>query len=290
MIFAGLWRLRFDTNIPTIFRTDSQTTRGQARGDCSAADHDLSFCLLKGIFQALEAALPQDRLVVAHLRGHANEPWNEMADALAKREAQKSFHQPRMPIGLPSWQSNIPYLWMYLARHTGLPVLHRDGFNVAPPALPPEVSSESRPAAPQWRKADLRLSVASANVNSLSQTASGHGGKVDFLRAQMKELRLNILGIQEARTKIGSSQAQNVLRLRSGSQRGLYGTELWINMDLPYSELRGRPLFFKPQHFVTTHADPRLLVVQVRTPHFQCRICVGQGPRSGTDYDSCQEW
>ena len=50
---------------------------------CPQTDEPLMFDI-GCVFQALQAALPPDCLDAQHVRGHAGDPWNEMADFLAK--------------------------------------------------------------------------------------------------------------------------------------------------------------------------------------------------------------
>ena len=58
--FAGLWRLAQNTTVATVICTDSCTTGGQAFGKLGAAEPDESYRLMRGTFQALQCALPQE--------------------------------------------------------------------------------------------------------------------------------------------------------------------------------------------------------------------------------------
>ena len=61
------------------------------------------------------------------------------------------------------------------------------------------------------------LSFMTVNVNSLYRGPDGVSGKLNYLRAQMRQHRLNFVGVQEARSEAGTSCVDNVLRLASGS-------------------------------------------------------------------------
>lgn len=50
LFFAALWRAKLNTNIPTVFRSDSWLTCGQATGRIGSLDIDLSFSLLRSVF------------------------------------------------------------------------------------------------------------------------------------------------------------------------------------------------------------------------------------------------
>ena len=80
LFWASLWRLSINSNIPTVFRSDSVTTTGQSMGEAGCKDDHPTFSLLRSVFQALQSALPPECLDVQHVRGHAGDPWNELAD------------------------------------------------------------------------------------------------------------------------------------------------------------------------------------------------------------------
>ena len=54
LIAAGLWRLTQNTNMPTVFCVDSSVTGGQAIGQLGVVEADLSYRLMRGIFQCLQ--------------------------------------------------------------------------------------------------------------------------------------------------------------------------------------------------------------------------------------------
>ena len=85
-----------------LFRSDSLLTIEQARGDKGSAQCDVSFQALRGGFQLLSTVLGDD-LLLDHVYGHLNDPWNEMADTIAKQEAQKSFFLPRPQLDMPKY-------------------------------------------------------------------------------------------------------------------------------------------------------------------------------------------
>ena len=124
MKWAALWRLSQNVNTPTLFRTDSWTTAGQAQGLIGTASVDQSFSSLRGCFQALEAALP-DRLQVEHTPGHCGDPYNDFADWLATEERKHSFYYKRQKLSMDTWRPLLPYLWMLFSQTDGLPIVGR---------------------------------------------------------------------------------------------------------------------------------------------------------------------
>ncbi|CAL1166889.1 unnamed protein product, partial [Cladocopium goreaui] len=261
LFFAALWRLCRNENTATLFRSDSHLCCGQAQGIIGCADLDLSFMLFRGVFQALEEALPDGHLLVEHVHGHNGDPLNEVTDALAKLEGTKSFFLPRQPVDLCKWKSVIPHLWLLFAEHHGGPKFCGNGFDVARPSLPPLQSTDDAGGnglgTHTWQRAAWKLSLASANVTTLGSGEGGYQGKIDFLRAQFVAFNLHMLGIQEARSQEGTTTVGNVLRLCSGSAGGHLGVELWCNLNQPVCFVKGVPLFFKAGDFQVLHRDPR---------------------------------
>ena len=292
LLFAGLWRLALNSNIPTTFRTDSTTTADQAFGISGFTHFHPTHALLRGTFQALQSCLEPDTLEYAHVRGHAGDIWNELVDFLAKSEAIKSHPLRRQPLNMPLLKKAIPYLWMLFDQQAGLPVFTQFGFDVHPPNVPtPELQPESTLDKPiAHKKTVISLSIATFNVGSLFVGPEGYGGKLSFLRQQMKSHALNIMGIQEARSPEGMSTAENTLRFSSGADKGHLGVELWISLLQPYGFQSNKPLFFQKSHFQVVHHDPRRMLVRLLNSHIDCFLVVLHAPQSGQSLPTRRQW
>ena len=292
LLFAGLWRLSLNSNIPTVFRTDSTTTADQAFGISGFISLHPTHELLRGTFQALQSCLGQSMLASAHVRGHTGDIWNELVDFLAKTEANRSHHLRRQQLNVPKLKHVIPYLWMLFDRSAGLPKFTAHGFDVHPPNIladqPISESQQTRQDVVQ--EAKLQLSIATLNVGSLFVGPDGFGGKLSFLRCQMKSHALNIFGIQEARSPDGLSTAEDILRLAGGADRGKLGVELWISLVQPYGYQKRTPLYFKKSHFQVLHNDPRRLFVRLQNTHFDCFLIVLHAPQSGQPLPIRRQW
>ena len=248
LTWAFIWRLGYNSCIPTVFRSDSLLTIGQADGTIGSPVCDQSFQTLRGCYQILKSALKDD-VELDHVYGHLSEPWNELTDALAKQEAKTSFFLPRPEFDLPKLLPKIPFFWMIFDESHGLPAFIGTGFDIASPALPspmPAACSSVSVVLP-GKTVHHKLSVATANVQSLGAAEQGFAGKLDYLRTQVLELHLNIIGIQETRSSEGASLKQGILRLCSGSLQGKWGVELWINLHQPFAHIKKTPLFFRRQ-------------------------------------------
>ena len=291
MTWAALWRLTQNVNTPTLFRTDSWTTAMQAQGLIGTASVDQSFASLRGCFQALEAAL-HDRLHVEHTPGHCGDPFNDFADWLATEERKRSFYNKRQQLSMDIWRPFLPYLWMLFSQTDGLPSWDASGFHVPPPLLPSLLATtESKDSGTETQEtAQINISFCSANIGSMYNGEWGHAGKLDYLRAQVKMLNLNFIGLQEARAPELCSRTQQILRFASGAHLGCHGIELWINMEQAYAETADGPVYFEQHHFVVVHKDPRCLLVHVVTDLVDFWIVVGHAPQSGTPLAERMAW
>ena len=291
LFWSGVWRLGLNSNIPTVFRTDSNITAGQASGSANCHDNHCTFVLLRSVFQALEAGLSHDGLIVEHVAGHAGDPWNELADHLAKTEASHGHKLQRQQIDMHKWAKFLPFLWMAVHRDAGLPDLIGNGFDIAPPKLPPTMPKPESIASPtSTTSAQFALSLATFNVGSLFVGPDGFAGKLQYLREQMRSFKLNIIGLQEARSPAGMSTVDDVLRLAGGSHNGQHGIEIWINLAQPISCAGGKSQFLRKSQVQVVHADPRRLLVRIENPQLNCHVLSMHAPQSGRPLCERKTW
>eukprot|EP00435_Cladocopium_sp_Y103_P032830 s982_g8.t1 len=292
LIFAALWRLCLNSNIPTVFRSDSLLSCGQAQGWLGTDSIDVSFTLLRSLFQALETSMPVTHLLVEHVYGHNGDVWNELVDSIARAEAASSHFAPRQNVDLSVWSPVIPFLWLLFAEPLGGPKFCGSGFDVCAPALPNAPADVDR--LPQdsaaWTDCQVKLSFATANVNTLGVGPDGFPGKLAFLKHQFLSLRLNFLGVQEARTSEGCVCSDSVLRLCSGSDQGKLGVELWCNLSQPCLWAPEEVTRLTRQHFQVLHRDPRRLLVRIASEFLQCLVFVGHALHNGHSWEDRQAW
>ena len=294
LLWAGLWRMAYNLDTPTVFVTDSVTAGHFAFGECGAAAPDEGHRLTRGTYQALATALPGDRLQWHHVAGHCGEVWNECCDALAKWSSSTVHWMKRQQIDLRQWKLIIPNLWWYFntAEH-GLPPLHKDGyFCTPPPALPDLVAQADEPRPVDIpREIAISVSLVSANVQTLGKGPDGHAGKLDYIQQQFVEHGVCVAGIQEARTDESFATKQgSFIRLASGSDRGHHGVELWLSKTQPFGYDRGAPCYFRAQDVIVLHSDPRRLLVRVTHPSLEVLLLVLHAPQSGRDHEERKEW
>ena len=294
LLWAGLWRMAYNLDTPTVFVTDSVTAGHFAFGECGAATPDEGHRLTRGTYQALATALPGDRLQWRHVAGHCGEVWNECCDALAKWSSSTVHWMKRQQIDLRQWKLIIPNLWWYFnTTEHGLPPLHEDGyFCTPPPALPDSVAQAEEPRpADIPREITISVSLVSANVQTLGKGPDGHAGKLDYIQQQFVEHGVCVAGIQEARTDESFATKQgSFIRLASGSDRGHHGVELWLSKTQPFGYDKGAPCYFRAQDVIVLHSDPRRLLVRVTHPSLEVLLLVLHAPQSGRDQEERKEW
>jgi len=293
LVWAGLWRIAQDSVTPTVFCCDSLTSGKQAFGLISAGTADLSYRLLRGLFQALEHGLPAGHLQLHHVRSHAGDPYNEFVDATAKIEARRSFHHCRPALDMQKWNCIIPHLWLVFAQNSGLPNWYDGTLATARPALP----AAHNPTLPDETTTGITLqtacslSIATANVLSLSRGPEGYGGKLHYLFVQMKHFGLNVLGVQEGRAEELTTTSCDILRLTSGHHNKNGGVELWVNLGQPVAHRSdGSAIHFSKDQFQVVHRDPRRLLVKADNQCLSCWFFVGHAPHTGRHRDERAEW
>ena len=125
----------------------------------------------------------------------------------------------------------------------------------------------------------LPLHVITANVQSLKDTAcnpfnpSGHAARRQYFYDQLHRQDVDIVCLQETRSKAGRWATAGVLTWRSGAHKGQYGCEVWI-----------RPEVVRPAltllDFRIVVSQPRLLLVTSINPRFPISVCAAHAPHS----------
>ena len=291
LIWAGIWRLSQDSIRPTVFCCDSLTCGKQAFGLIGTSHADPSYRLQRGIFQALEHGLPPGHLRLHHVLAHAGDPFNEFVDLVAKREGQQSFNHGRPKLDMQKWNDIFPHFWLQFAQKSGLPYWRNGQLHTPEPTLPTSHHVQPTSTCLPAVQVDFHISIASANVLSLSRGPDGHGGKLHYLFEQMKAHSLNVMGIQESRADEGITMSCNVVRISGGHDRKSCGMELWVNLSQPIGHTAdGKKLYFHKSDFQVVVRDPRRLLIKVGNKDFVCWFFVGHGPHSGKSAQEREAW
>ena len=145
-----------------------------------------------------------------------------------------------------------------------------------PPEEPAPQDSDARPGA---RPQPTHMHIVTANVQSLKDAPanpfnpSGHASRRQFMYDQMQRLHIDVICLQETRSRQGRWDTAGVLTWRSGACQGQYGCEVWI-----------RPTILDPplklQDFRIVSAGPRHLLITCINPRLPLSICSAHAPHA----------
>ena len=214
------------------------------------------------------------------------------------RELREVLLPRSLPMYLAFWlvvTCSVPWEWLH-----GLPPAARDAYpplcdgcfvfdearsSVEPCGL---VKSDAPDVDGDACSTDVIACVrfGSFNVCTLGDSGSRSkfvAGRPALIRRQVRELGVNLLGVQEARSAAGACIVDGYVVLAPGADRGTLGCELWADTENPYASIDGKDYCFRQSDFVAIFASPRVLVVRITARCLQCTVVVAHAPHSGVD-------
>ncbi|CAE7212948.1 unnamed protein product [Symbiodinium sp. CCMP2592] len=141
----------------------------------------------------------------------------------------------------------------------------------AAPSLEPQ---QPLPLAPS-----LSLRIVTANVQTMRDSCasffnpSGHGQRRQYLYSQVAQLGLDVVCLQETRSKGGRWDTAGLLTWRSGAQKGSYGCEIWVRPQMVNPPLR-------LDDWRIACADPRLLVIVCKRADLPLAVVAAHAPHA----------
>ena len=218
------------------------------------------------------------RARVEEVRAHKGDPWNELADGLAKYvvEHEQNVGQVHWEVlhTLALEQFERDWLWLQnapIAMQQSFPPM----FDKQVVQIPgPSTQCPITPAQVQPEEYDSKLEVrcCSVNVLALDESESQSGGQRALrLDHQMHQRGISCLGLQETRTLQGQRLTDHYAVFSSGGAgKGgcqFLGCELWLHrfQDIVTCD-SGQKFKFKDFQVITTHADERRLILQLSGP------------------------
>ena len=261
--------------------------------------------LIVGVY---EFACATKHVVIRHTHAHKGQPWNELADSLAGAAALATLTLPPDD----RWSSIIPtsadaWAWIQhpaLPSSTQFPCVRDNCFVVSPQkvAFTPVNVVQYKDVSAQSVTAKS-LSLVSFNTCTLGCTSGDNTSKfwldkAPILATQFEPFRL--VGIQEARTPRGDSllisQSSVWYRIAGGKTLNSIGcsnlgVELWINLALPFAQVRGKPAYFKKDDATILYCHPRLLIVRITNKHIDLFTFVAHAPHTASKpHDRASFW
>ena len=288
---------------PVTFFCDNLAALGAAQGTCAAPGHSVA-AACRDLHQGLtfsEWGPPR----YSHVRGHAGDSANELADAIAARGAD-GFGRNPFSLDFAQWFQQHAFKWIphfcWALRYPSEGPGSCDGViqwsSTEPPMLldaedvmlPFTRAAGTPSAAPAGDPILLQFSVASFNTLSIvepgkdSGTGSGlYGctGRAALLDGALDRHGVFFAGLQETRTPAGEGCSLNYKRYSSGClERRAFGIELWVATSPRW-----------PTHTVVVlHTDYTRLCARLSFSGLQLCVLVGHAPHSGHTLDSRREW
>ena len=306
---AVFWMLAWCLSLPkgseVVIHVDNQAACYGASG---AWKTDLGNELAVRIRELAAFVATRCKLVFEHVKAHSLHPLNELADVLAGQVAEDTRCIPHRistnDCRVAAFR-NYKMLWFWHQQGRALPILTEDGYVAdshldEPKVVPCLVRAKPDEEEAAEDQAVLNVCVATYNVLTLKpfdkatdmDADSAFFGKAAYLHKQMCDCDLNVLAIQEGRSKdAGLFENANVLRIvAAGTQAGTHGVELWLNKCKAFGQIGKMKLYFDRAKITVRLATPTLLVVCYSLGKKRLIFVVCHAPQTGQTEDVRAEW
>ena len=294
LIRAIEWALNAGIDVPHTFLFDAAAVGFAGAGFFRTDAEDRHGRILRAMVNVLERFFPANCTVEwRHVKGHQGNLGNEMADTLAKHccRLQLEREDVRRPDYAPyacGKRYAVEYLWMLFEHMKMSPAFPEIIDNALQfPKLRNPASDEVRMPTQLLRPVKVEEISGTFSVTVATYNVATLGGKrgpyaVQYLREQMRSHALDILCLQETRSKAEAMVISTThFRLVSAADQGRGGTEIWLARH----DTRGKPLFAKELINVLI-SESELQIVKATCKGVALLIVNGHAPHSG--HDTCQ--
>ena len=217
-----------------------------------------------------------------HVKGHSENPWNDLADHVAKTAASRSrtWPQPPRDICREVMTDDISWLAPELdARmHHAVPIIDgaitwsdplQDTSSLTPLQLVPHTGEQ---LAPGTCLEEFSLHAVTINIQSLR-------AKCQYVEDQLDQRRVQVAFFQETKLPGGTHTSRNYLRLHTDAASH-WGVGIWIHKKLGLYAAGGKGCTIDEHDVVTLHEAPRLLAVLVSIGDLKIGLIRGHCPHS----------
>lgn len=244
-------------------------------------------------------------LEVREVRAHRGDPWNELADAVARHVAITG-----RAVGYVPWRllnqialspSTVKWEWLRQEKDSfrkTMPVLHGGAvWQPAPSSKQINVQVHDQLTG----NGNVSFSIKTATYNGLALnddadqpfSVQSRAARLDM---QFHQEKIALVGIQEARTSEGCRVTENYRVFSSGYQScgktKHFGCELWVHKTLPFCSLPdGRKVGLTQCKLTVVVREARLLIVNFEGPMAMC-VVVAHAPCVTAERPLCEvsEW
>ena len=260
--------------------------------------------LMRSLAHILQSRHGFSRLHWWHVKAHAGNPWNELADAIAKFASQNPEIIPHSEVWhewLQDPEQLLAIQWVWYLEHMEaasafVPPLH-DGFltcrlqSVPHPLNKPEPENSDPFHAASSTSIQLDFTIATANVLTLHQDTLHKPGtsisKQFVLMQQFHEAGCALVGIQETRHKylVGANNPWYHVLGHAATSQGQDGVQLWISSCFPLY-ITGKPI--RKEHICLVFSCPTTLIAKINDGTWKCVIVTCRAPHSGRPRQEAQ--
>ena len=255
MLWALFWVVISCPPCSVCIATDSFFSSNVAEALWSVGGHAQLACLCSSLLLIARQIID---VRFEHVKAReGNNPFNELADGLAKRAAGGVVAPLPVDVSLLLVCSDsVTWEWLHgmLPETRGAYPPLCDGSFVFPEArsnvvLGSLVKHVANDVVKDQCSTDVFACVHfdSLNVCTLGDSGSHSrflAGRPALIRRQVRELGVNMLGVQEARAAAGARVVDGYVVLASGADRGTLGCELWADTEKPYASVDGKDFSF----------------------------------------------
>ena len=310
IFWALAWVLQGRGVAPCRIWSDCLVAVQQASGACGAKGPSALPAACRALYIAVESAGKLAWHSLQHVPGHSGNPYNELADTLAKHADLRPTVIPASIGQLAQWaaQGDLQWLWLYISatRNPHLwPTLeygsfvdrnsqdahrtHGLGSEVFFGPKRAGVETESRPP---LQSITFSPVIVSANVQTLETTEDdAFTGRVPYIREQLQYTGACIIGLQECRTSQSATYSSEThLRYTSAKDdKGGHGVELWLSTQVPFAWQGEHPLHFAAGDVRLLHWDPRTIIARFVRGKLRFIIAVIHAP-TAADQNRSRWW
>ena len=269
------------------------------------ADHDCAVQKNQTMGQLIAALSSQYPFggQVWEVRAHLDDPWNELADRLAKHAATNCASVGHvywhLLHGLAQNPTDRQWMWLQTAPphlQSAYPKLYQGQVWQPAPVTQSVHPQLDTPECPDLQMT-LHFSLATFNALALGSDQEGQHRSLRAIRLsqQFSNKHLALVGLQEARTEQGVHVTDDYLVYSSGrSQTGRathHGCELWVHRRLTLATSDDSRVPLASLKVVVIHADPRRMLVSFSgAVNFLVLVAHAPCVSSATSIDEYQKW
>ena len=296
LLGAYLWILQAEHSVDFPVYSDSQLALNMTTGKFNIRPADGLTLNTRATYQLLQvSAYRTGRYQVQHVRAHQGHLGNELADFIAGGIRQGLLKPRPIPRHYAEWfHGNPPRILQaglvmdFVIRPSVLPEIDGDEITFSAgqnPVLPPDWLPQLPTMDKETAVLSQSLLLATFNVHTLRTK-----GGVAYMRAQLKQKRIFLIGLQETRTPQEACYDSDYIRFCAPAEQGQGGTEIWISSTIPYAYKNGQPQFLCRDAVQVLHSEAECIIAEILLGNKPILCVVGHGPHKGYPAWQISEW